>query len=123
MEPAPEPTLAPVPLIDWDAVAASPIEITNDGSVVVHGIPKSIATEYGEVIAQIATDAALKHWRRTRTSRPTPSRDDRRLFTKAAKEALRKHAAERQPDTNGPGVPRHSGAGAIGIFSCLRGRP
>ncbi len=90
---APEPAPAPMPLIDWDAVAASVrIEISNDGSVVVRGIPNCIPTEYGEVIASIATDAALKHWRRTRTSRPCPSRDDRRLFTKAAKEAVRNHA-------------------------------
>ncbi len=82
-----------VPVIDWDAVAASVrIEITNDGSVLVVGIPNSVPKEYGELIARIATDAALTHWRRTRTSRPTPSRDDRRLFTKAAKEAVRKHA-------------------------------
>ena len=90
---APEPTPAPMPVIDWDAVAASVrVEITNDGSVLVRGIPNSIPTEYGEVIAQIATEAALKHWRRTRTSRPCPSRDDRRLFTKAAKEAVRSYA-------------------------------
>ena len=95
VQPAPEPQPRPtvVPMVDFDKVAASvTIEITNDGSVVVHGIPDEVPREYGEVIAQIATDAALKHWRRTRTSRPTPSRDDRRLFTKAAKEALRKHA-------------------------------
>ena len=88
-----EPAEAPVPWIDWDAVAASVrIEITNDGSVLVHGIPNSIPREHGELIARIATEAALKHWRRTRTSRPCPSRDDRRLFTKAAKEAVRNHA-------------------------------
>lgn len=90
---APEPASAVPPMIDWEAVAASVrIEITNDGSVLVHGIPNSVPAEYGEVIAHIATDAALKHWRRTRTSRPCPSRDDRRLFTKAAKEAVRNHA-------------------------------
>ena len=90
-EPQPRPTV--VPMIDFEKIAASvTIEITNDGSVVVHGIPDDVPREYGEVIARIATDAALKHWQRTRTSRPTPSRDDRRLFTKAAKEALRKHA-------------------------------
>ena len=82
-----------MPVIDWDAVAASVrIEITNDGSVVVRGIPNSIPTEYGEVIAKIATEAALRHWNRTRVSRPCPSRDDRRLFSKAAKEAVRNHA-------------------------------
>ena len=93
--PAPEaqPRPSVVPMIDFEKIAASvTIEITNDGSVVVHGIPADVPREYGEVIARIATEAALKHWRRTRTSRPTPSRDDRRLFTKAAKEALRKHA-------------------------------
>ncbi len=92
----PEPRVAPVPdlpVIDWDAVAASVrIEITNDGSVVVVGIPNSVPREYGEVIARIATDAALKHWNRTRVSGPCPSRDDRRLFTKAAKEAVRNYA-------------------------------
>jgi hypothetical protein len=94
---APEPRPTAPPVIDWDAVAASVrIEITNDGAVLVHGIPNSIPREHGELIAQIATDAALKHWRRTRTSRPCPSRDDRRLFTKAAKEAVRNHARQSQ---------------------------
>lgn len=84
------------PAIDWDAVVASVrIEITNDGSVVVVGIPNSVPREYGEVIARIATDAALKHWIRTRVSRPCPSRDDRRLFTKAAKEAVRAYSRKR----------------------------
>ena len=96
VQPAPEPQTRPtvVPMIDFDKIAASvTIEITNDGSVIVHGIPDEVPRECGKVIAQIATDAALKHWKRTRTSRPTPSRDDRRLFTKAAKEALRKYAS------------------------------
>ena len=82
------------PEIDWDAVVSSVrVEITNDGSVVVVGIPNAVPREYGEVIARIATDAALKHWNRTRVSRPCPSRDDRRLFTKAAKEAVRTYAS------------------------------
>jgi len=42
---APEPRPTAPPVIDWDAVAASVrIEITNDGSVLVHGIPNSIPT-------------------------------------------------------------------------------
>jgi hypothetical protein len=87
----PEPIAEPV--IDWDAVVASVrVEITNDGSVTVVGIPNTVPREYGEIIARIATDAALKHWNRTRVSRPCPSRDDRRLFTKAAKEAVRTYA-------------------------------
>ncbi len=90
--PDPEPTLVE-PEIDWEAVVSSVrVEITNDGSVVVVGIPNSVPREYGEIIARIATDAALKHWNRTRVSRPCPSRDDRRLFTKAAKEAVRTYA-------------------------------
>lgn len=90
--PDPEPIVEP--LIDWDAVVASVrVEITNDGSVVVVGIPNAVPREYGEIIARIATDAALKHWNRTRVSRPCPSRDDRRLFTKAAKEAVRGYAS------------------------------
>ena len=93
--PDPEPTLVE-PDIDWDAVVSSVrVEITNDGSVVVVGIPNAVPREYGEVIARIATDAALKHWNRTRVSRPCPSRDDRRLFTKAAKEAVRTYAHNR----------------------------
>lgn len=96
IQPAPEPESEPAQVVDFNAIAASlTIEITNDGSVVVHGIPDDVRREDGEIIARIATDAALKHWRRTRTSRPTPSRDDRRLFTKAAKEAIRKHAHNR----------------------------
>ena len=95
IRPVPEPAETPVgmPPLDFEKIAASlTIEITNDGSVVVHGIPEDVPREDGEVIARIATEAALTHWQRTRTSRPTPSRDDRRLFTKAAKEAVRKHA-------------------------------
>ena len=89
----PAESLVAVPEVDFEKIAASlTIEITNDGSVVVHGIPEDVPREDGEVIARIATDAALTHWQRTRTSRPCPSRDDRRLFTKAAKEAVRKHA-------------------------------
>lgn len=91
--PDPEPIIEPE--IDWDAVVSSVrVEITNDGSVVAVGIPNAVPREYGEIIARIATDAALKHWNRTRASRPCPSRDDRRLFTKAAKEAVRTYARQ-----------------------------
>lgn len=87
-----------MPGIDWDAVAASVrIEIARDGSVTVAGIPNTVPHEYGQIIAQVATAAALQHWRRTVKSRPTPSRDDRRLFTKAAKEAVRELARRSQP--------------------------
>ena len=87
-----------VPGIAWDAVAASVrIEIAPDGSVTVVGIPNTVPREYGQIIAQVATTAALQHGRRTVKSRPTPSGDDRRLFTKAAKEAVRDLARRSQP--------------------------
>ena len=93
IRPVAEPNTAQV--LDFEKIAASlTIEITNDGSVIVHGIPMAVPIEDGELIAHIATEAALKHWRRTRTSRPTPSRDDRRLFTKAAKEAVRRYGKD-----------------------------
>lgn len=109
--PDPEPILVE-PHIDWAAVVSSvPVEFTNDGSVIVVGIPNAVPRNYGEIIARIATEAALKHWNRTRVSRPCPSRDDRRLFTKAAKEAVRDYArkqASKQPDSpHWPRRPAH----------------
>ena len=65
------------------------VEIAPDGSGHRRRHPQQPAEEYGQIVAPVATAAALKHWRRTVKSRPTPSRDDRRLFTKAAKEAVR----------------------------------
>jgi hypothetical protein len=59
-----------------------------DGSVLVEGIPASVHEDLREVVARIAGDAAVRHMQRTLRVRPTPSRDDRRLWTKAAREAL-----------------------------------
>jgi hypothetical protein len=56
--------------------------------VVVEGIPASVPEDLREVVARIVADATVRHVQRTLRVRPTPSWDDRRLFTKAAREAL-----------------------------------
>ena len=72
------------------------VEIQRDGSVVVTGIPDTVPEDLGQVVAEIALDAAMRQIRRTLPVRPVPSRDDRRLFTKAARDAVRAEAARRQ---------------------------
>jgi hypothetical protein len=67
-----------------------------DGSVVVEGIPTTVPEDLREVVARIAADAAVRHMQRTLRVRPTPSRDDRRLFTKAARAALVAEARRRR---------------------------
>ena len=60
------------------------VAVQTDGSVVVEGVPGSVPEDLREVVAQIAADAAIRHMQRTLRVRPTPSRDDRRLFTSPA---------------------------------------
>jgi hypothetical protein len=72
------------------------VETQRDGSIVVTGIPDTVPTDLGQVVAEIALDAAMRQIRRTLPVRPVPSRDDRRLFTKAARDAIRAEAARRQ---------------------------
>jgi hypothetical protein len=67
-----------------------------DGSVTVQDIPAAVPADLREVVARIAADAAVTHMQRTLRVRPTPSRDDRRLLTKAAREALIAEAKRRQ---------------------------
>ena len=67
-----------------------------DGSAVVEGIPAAVPEDLREVVASIAADAAVTHMQRTVRVRPTPSRDDWRLFTKAAREALIAEARRRR---------------------------
>jgi hypothetical protein len=71
------------------------VEVQRDGSVVVTGIPDTVPPDLGQVVAEIALDAAMRQIRRTLPVRPVPSRDDRRLFTKAARDAIRAEAARR----------------------------
>jgi hypothetical protein len=55
--------------------------------------PASVPEDLPEFVARIA---AVKHLQRTLRVRPTPSRDDRRLFTKAAREALIREVRRRK---------------------------
>lgn len=76
--------------LDLDAVVSSlHISIAPDGSVIVDGIPPEIPASLRKKVAQVAADAAVRQWERTARKRRTPSRDDRRLFTKAARDAVR----------------------------------
>ena len=75
------------------------VVVDSDGSVVVEGIPASVAEELREVVAHIAADATIRHVERALRVRLTPSRSDRRLWTKAAREAL---VAEAKRRRNGP---------------------
>jgi hypothetical protein len=72
------------------------VEVQRDGSVVVTGIPDTVPEDLGHVVAEIALDAAMRRIRRTLPVRPVPSRDDRRLFTKAARDAVRAEAERRR---------------------------
>lgn len=72
--------------------AALNIEITPDGAVLVHGIPAEVPREIGEQLATIAADAATVRLEQILLRRPTPNRDDKRLLTKAAREAVRRAA-------------------------------
>lgn len=74
------------------------VEIQRDGSIVVNGIPDTVPADLGQAVAEIALDAAMRQVRRTLPMRPNPSRDDRRLFTKAARDAIRAEAERRKPD-------------------------
>jgi hypothetical protein len=76
--------------IDLDAVAAGlDVEVTPDGSVIVNGIPADLPSETAERIAGIAADAAIKRLVKVIPHRK-PNRDDRRVITKIAREAVRK---------------------------------
>ena len=80
----------PAPAVDLMAVAAKlSVDVAPDGSVTVHGIPADLPEEVARRVAEIASDAAVKQLRRILSARSTPSRDDRRLLNKVAKEAVR----------------------------------
>jgi hypothetical protein len=93
----PEPELELDVLTDLMVIAGKVnVEIQRDGSVVVTGIPDTVPEDLGQVVAEIALEAAMRQIRRTLPVRPVPSRDDRRLFTKAARDAVRAEAARRK---------------------------
>lgn len=96
--PVAEDTQAEIVVLTDLAVIAGKVnvEVQRDGSVVVTGIPDTVPPDLGQVVAEIALDAAMRQIRRTLPVRPEPSRDDRRLFTKAARDAIRAEAARRK---------------------------
>jgi hypothetical protein len=81
--------------LDWHQLAATvTVDISPDGSVTVNGIPDWVPEHLREDVAHIAADAAIRQMRRTLKLRTTPNRDDRRLFTKVARQALRKQGKQ-----------------------------
>lgn len=100
---APEPVLDPgtpllvaephpieQPSFDLEKVAASVnVEVAPDGSVLVHGIPGDLPEDVALQVARIAADAATARLEKVLLHRAVPNRDDRRLLTKSAREALR----------------------------------
>lgn len=72
------------------------VVVETDGSVVVEGIPATVPEDLRDVVARVAADAAVRHVERPFRVRPTPSMDGRRLFTKAAREALVAEARRRR---------------------------
>lgn len=85
-----EPWRTVQPEYDLERIAAEVnVEVTPDGSVLVHGIPTELPEEIGHRVAKIAADAATGRLEKVLLHRPVPNRDDRRLLTKCAREAVR----------------------------------
>lgn len=79
---------------DMDRIAARlTVEVTPDGSVVVHGVPDDLPEDLALQVAHTAADAATERLRRILLQRPAPNRDDKRVLTKVAREAVRRSAA------------------------------
>jgi hypothetical protein len=84
-----EPRIVRKPVYDLERIAAQVnVEVTPDGSVLVHGIPTELPDEVGHQVAKIAADAATARLAKVLLHRAVPTRDGRRLLTKSAREAL-----------------------------------
>jgi hypothetical protein len=82
------------PIYDLDRIAASlNVEVTPDGSVLVHGVPTDLPEDVGLHVAHVAADAATARLEKVLLHRAAPNRDDRRLLTKVAREAVRRQPA------------------------------
>lgn len=91
-----EPRPASQPGYDMAGIAAHVnVEVMPDGSIVVHGIPDDLPEHIALEVAHIAADAATRRLRKILVHRPQPNRDDRRLLTKTAREAVRLEARRR----------------------------
>lgn len=83
----------PLTQIDLERIIANlRVDITPDGSVTVHGIPADLPDHITQHVAKTATNAATQRLKTILRHRPIPNRDDRRLLTKIAREAIRKAA-------------------------------
>jgi hypothetical protein len=84
------PRTAAQPSYDLDRIAAQVnVEVTPDGSVLVHGIPTELPDDIAHQLARLAADAATARLEKVLLHRPIPNRGDRRVITKTAREALR----------------------------------
>jgi hypothetical protein len=59
----------------------------------VHGIPDELPAEVGLQLAHVAAQAATARLEKILLRRPVPNRDDKRLLTKIAREAVRSQQA------------------------------
>ena len=64
------------------------VEVAQDGAVVVHGIPEGVQDEVGLRVAQVAAQAARARLERILLHKSSLSRDDRRLLTRVARQAV-----------------------------------
>jgi hypothetical protein len=79
------------PVYNLEEIAAQEqVEVAADGSVLVHGIPGDLPEDVGLEVAHIAADAATARLEKILMHRPVLTRDDRRLITNAAREAVRR---------------------------------
>ncbi len=61
--------------VNWDTIAASvQVEVTPDGSVIVHGLPESVPEHLRDHVARIAADAAIIQLRHYSSSANTEQR-------------------------------------------------
>ncbi len=85
--------------VDLEQIARTlNVVVEADGGVVVEGIPADLPEDVREKVAHLAAEAATAQLRRILRHRRVPTRDDRRLFTKVAREAV---AAEAQRQVAG----------------------
>lgn len=78
-----------VPVALREVAAHLNVEVTPDGSVVVHVIPDTLPDDVGLRVAEVAAKAATERLERIFMRKPFVNRDDRRLLTKVAREAVR----------------------------------
>ena len=61
--------------------------------MLVHGVPDELPAEVGLQVAQVAAQAATARLEKVLLHQAVPNRDDRRLLTKVARQAVRSRGA------------------------------